>query len=223
MKGKFFFDCGFDFFEKFNCFQEGKSRQRPGKFLGNITIEDGKTCHDDMSILNGNIVVGANCKVTGKCSTVNGNIEIGTNSKVEELDTVNGNIVIGEKSVTAQDIRSINGSLKTGKGVEIKGDIRVINGSIQLIDSIVKEDIRTYSADISLAGSTMIKGYILVTGDAVFFLHHHNNRTLTVEIKDDTVVKGCIIVKDPHAEVKVILSGNGKVEGEIIDAEVIQQ
>jgi cytoskeletal protein CcmA (bactofilin family) len=84
----------------------------------------------------------------------------------------------------------------------------------------VKGDITTHTGDIILQDKSIVGGDITIK-------RSHNrkrrHRTLDIKISDGSVVKGDIIVKDDDLKVKVFLSGGGKVEGTIANAEVVNQ
>ena len=48
-------------------------------------------------------------------------------------------------------------------------------------------------------------------------------QTVEITIADGSVVEGDVIVRDPKRKVKVILSGGGKVLGEIENAEIVER
>jgi uncharacterized phosphosugar-binding protein len=81
-------------------------------------------------------------------------------------------------------------------------------------------DIRTHTGDITLQAKSTVEGDITIKRSRS---RKHRYRTLDITISDGSVVKGDIIVKDDDLKVKVFLSGGGKVEGTIINAEVVNQ
>jgi predicted acyltransferase (DUF342 family) len=201
-----------------------------------IYVRNGKTIALGGSTINGSIHVSDNCIVKGNYSTVNGKIRIGANCKVRSLCTVNNSICVGEgsdvdgkigtvngsvkceeKVHVSESISTVNGSITCRKGVLVEGDLTNVNGHINLAGTVVKE-ITTNTGDITLTDKTIVERDIIIRQSQSSKPH----RELTIRISGDSVVKGDIINKDDELEVKVVFSEGGKVEGNIENADVIQ-
>lgn len=185
-----------------------------------ITIADGESVRGSQNTVNGNILVGSHCEVNGDCRSVNGIVEVGNHSKVKDLQTVNGRITIEREVIVRGKIESVNGPVVCDPGVQIYDGVATVNGSIDLENTVVRRNITTYNGDIQLLDRSLIQGDIVVKkskGDS------HRRRRLRIDIAEESVVEGNIIVKDKTMDVKVILSEGGRVSGRIQDAEVIQE
>ncbi|MDZ7261275.1 MAG: hypothetical protein ONB05_04115 [candidate division KSB1 bacterium] len=184
-----------------------------------IYIPDGEIVHDSQNTVNGNIIIGSDCKVYGTCRSVNGTIEVGSRSKIRDLQTVNGTIRIGKEVTVRRDVESVNGSVTCEPGVMIEGDITTVNGSMELANTTVKRDITTYHGNITLRDKSTLRGNIIVKRGKG---SSEGRRRLRIKITEESVVEGNIMVRDRRMEVKVYLSSGGKVNGRIENAEVIE-
>jgi hypothetical protein len=72
---------------------------------------------------------------------------------------------------------------------------------------------------VTLEDNSKISGNILIKGKST---RYGKKKAIEITIADGSVVEGDIRVRDPKREVKVILSGGGKVLGEIENAEVVE-
>lgn len=185
-----------------------------------ITIDDGRTVRGSQNTVNGSIHIGSDCKLNGNCRSVNGVIRVGSDSKVRDLQAVNGRVTVERNVIVRGKIESVNGSVSCDQGVEIYKSITTVNGSIDLENTMVERDINTYNGDITLSDETNVRGDIIVKKSKG---RSRRRRRLTIEITEDSVVEGDIIVKDRTMDVKVILSQGGRVEGRIKNAEVIEE
>jgi hypothetical protein len=203
-----------------------------------IYIKDGETVHSGPKTVNGSIYIGNNCTIKGSCNTVNGRIKVGANCKVRSLKTVNSGIKVGKDSIVDGDIGTVNGSVSCAERVKVDGEIATINGGvtcntgvkvggvitninghITLYNTIVKDDVKTYTGDITLKDKSVVEGDIVIRRSRGSRKH----RTLEIRIENRSIVKGDVIVRDDDLEVTVYLSGGGKVEGKIQDAKVIKE
>lgn len=184
-----------------------------------IHIDDGKTVRGSQNAINGNIYIGSDCKVNGSCRSVNGNVQVGNDSKVKDLQSVNGRITIERDVLVRGDVESVNGPVSCDPGVEIRGGVTSINGSIDLQNTRVEKDVKTYNGDIDLLERTVIHGDIIIKKSKG---NRNRRRRLKIEITDHSIVEGDIIVKDRNIDVTVILSNGGRVEGRVKNAKVIE-
>jgi len=185
-----------------------------------LYVSDGETVRGGRTTVNGSIIIGSDAEVKGDCRSVNGSIEVGRSSKVRDLQSVNGSIRIKDAAVVRGDVESVNGSVTCYPGVEINGNIATVNGAVELENTRVRRDITTYNGEILLLDKSSVHGDIIVKKNRG---KSHRRRPLTIEITENSVVEGGIIVKDGDIDVIVYLSRGGKVKGRIRNAEVIKR
>jgi len=204
-----------------------------------IHIRDGEKVSHGQSTVNGSIYIGSHCRVSAGCSTVNGKIEVGSNSEVESLRTVNRGIRVGKDSVVDGsavtvngsiklkegvrvdgDIDTVNGNISCGKGVRIEGEVATVNGDVDIVNGIVKEDIKVNNGDITLSDESVLTGNIVIKRSGGFKLR---TRKVAIRITGGSLVKGDILVKDSKTRVTVYLSNGGEVAGKIRGAEVVKE
>ncbi|MBN2198972.1 MAG: hypothetical protein JW747_03900 [Candidatus Aminicenantes bacterium] len=173
-----------------------------------------------MTTVNGSIVIGAGCEVDGGCRTVNGRVAVGDGSRVEDLDTVNGSIVVGDDVTVDGDARTVNGSLKFGPGSKVSGGVSTVNGSITLDNAVVSEDVVTVNGDVRLREKSTVGGDIVIRNRGNVF---SRIQSLDIRIEGGSVVEGGIDVRDPDTRVRVYISKDSAVRGEIRNAEVIRE
>jgi len=184
-----------------------------------IYVDDGDTRRGSLNTVNGSIMVGRDCVIRGECRSVNGRVEIGRDSKVEDVQAVNGELRIRNNVEVRGDAESVNGNITCYNGVEIKGSINTVNGDVDCEGTNVRRNITTYNGDITLLDKSIIRGDIIVKRTRERSDHR---RRLDIEIAEESEVYGDIIVKDDDIEVRVYLSGDGRVHGRIEGAEVIK-
>jgi len=185
-----------------------------------IYVDDGESVRSSLNTVNGSISIGTDCRVDGGCRSVNGDIEVGAYSRVEDLQAVNGGIDIEREVVVRGDVESVNGSVYCEEGTEVSGTVSTVNGGIDLENTLVKRDLTTYNGDILLSDETTVVGDIIVKKNRG---RSHRRHPLRIEIRDNSVVQGDIIVKDRDIEVIVELSSGGRVEGRVRNAEVVER
>lgn len=183
-----------------------------------VRIRNGETHRSDFNTINGNIIIGDDCDIRGKCRSVNGNIEVGRNSRVGELQTVNGRISIDSNTIVKRDVESVNGSVTCESGVRVERDINTINGRVKLNNTEVNRDLTTINGNITLADKSIVRGDIIIKDNKG---RSKRRRPLEIRLLDESVVEGDIIVKDRDIQVEVYLSDGGKVLGRVRNAEVI--
>lgn len=185
-----------------------------------VTVDDGEVVYGGRNSVNGNVYIGDDCRVEGTCRSVNGVIEVGENSRVEDLQAVNGRITIDRDVTVDGDVQSVNGPVRCASGVEIHGDLTSVNGDIDIDDTLVRRNLMTYNGDILMTGSSGVWGDIVVKENKG---RSDRSRTLDIEITEESVVHGDIIVRDDDIRVRVYLSDGGRVEGRVRNAEVIEE
>jgi DUF4097 and DUF4098 domain-containing protein YvlB len=185
----------------------------------NVALGDGTTVHFSHHTVNGSITVGANCDVRATCESVNGGITVGPDSRVRTLQTVNGPIDLGERVLVRGNVYSVNGLIRCAAGVKIERGISSVNGKVELTGTTVARDIKTYNADVTLWGQSVVKSSIIVKRR-----DDHSDQRGHVEIRvaDGSVVQGDVIVQDPDVDVDVYLTNGGAVQGRIEGATVFQ-
>ena len=182
-----------------------------------IHVGDGESSHGLTSV-NGSIHVGSRCQVEGSCRTVNGSIQVGDDSQVRDLDTVNGRISIAARVAVDGNAKTVNGSITCGNSSKIHGRLATVNGRIELNNTEVDEEISTVNGDIQLSAKSLVHGDIVIKGrHGRLFDHSH----ISIWIKEGSQVGGGIIVRDPDVDVKVYISKDSAVKGEIENAQAI--
>jgi len=205
-----------------------------------IFVDDGEHKSGSLRSVNGSISVGNDAVVEGNCTTVNGRISIGENSEVKEISCVNGSISL-DRNAEAREISCVNGSITLGSEVkvdggvstvngsiscksevQIAGDLETVNGTITIQETRVTGDIATVNGDISLLEKSIVHGSVIVDRDRKKPLSkEHKELVITVDGKSK--VKGNIEVKGDEPNVTVVISGDGEVLGEIINARVVRK
>ena len=184
-----------------------------------VTIPAGSRHKDGVTSVNGNIRVESDAVVNGPCTTVNGRIDVSDNSQVEELTTVNGRIRLGENVVVDGEVTTVNGGVRSGRNTEIRAGINTVNGDVDLAGTRCARNIETVNGNITLSEGAVVEHDVIigeVRGDS------DKPRKITIRLSGGSIVKGNIEVQDRSVEARVILSEGSRVEGEIIDAEVVQ-
>ncbi len=197
----------------FLCFSACDMSVNRSQYLGDGERSAGLTS------VNGSIRVGSNCTVDGGCRTVNGRIEVGDGSRVDDLDTVNGRIEIGANVQVDGDAETVNGSIECGPGSKVLGKVTTVNGSLELRNTVVSEDLSTVNGDVRLREKSVVRGDIVIKGKRGFFSGGHR---LEIRVEGGSIVEGGIDVRDPDNEVKVYISKDSTVKGEIRNAKVIR-
>jgi hypothetical protein len=184
-----------------------------------VSVRDGEHS-SGLTSVNGSIRVGSRCSVEGGCHTVNGRIEVGDDSQARDLETVNGSIRLGANVDVDGHAGTVNGSIECGSGSKIHGRLSTVNGRIELHNTEVDEDVSTVNGDIRLLAKSLVHGDIVIKGKHGHLFDHQR---LEIRISEGSQVEGGIIVRDPEAEVKVYLSKDSTVKGEIKNAQVIKE
>jgi len=96
-----------------------------------------------------------------------------------------------------------------------------VSGDTELDDSRLRGSLSTVSGDISLFNGSMIDGDIVINRKPDGVLYHDGKLKIIIDM--NSVVKGSILVKEPESNVIVYLANGGKVQGEIVNAEVRKQ
>jgi len=91
---------------------------------------------------------------------------------------------------------------------------------MQLDNTIVHRDVSTYTGDIHLFNNSIVKGDVIVKKSNNY---KSQDRVIELRIDSGAVVQGDIIVHEKNMKVKVYIGKDGKVNGEILGAEVIRE
>jgi len=184
-----------------------------------IHVRDGEHS-GGLTSVNGSIHVGSRCRVDGSSHTVNGSIEVGDDSRVRDLETVNGRIRLGSNVDVNGLAKTVNGSITCGSGSKIHGRLTTVNGRIELRNTEVDEEVSTVNGDVLLREKSVVRGDIVIKGRHGYLF---NQQRLEIRISDGSRVEGGIIVRDEDVEVKVYLSKDSIIKGEIKNAQVIKE
>jgi len=106
-----------------------------------------------------------------------------------------------------------------GRGSKIHGRLTTVNGRIELRNTEVDEEVSTVNGNVLLRERSVGRGDIVINGRNGPFDH----RRLEIRISDGSRVEGGIIVPDEDVDVKVYLSRDSIVKGEIRNAQVIKE
>ena len=116
--------------------------------------------------------------------------------------------------------KTVNGSITCGSGSKIHGRLTTVNGRIELKNTEVDEEMSTVNGDILLLAKSLVRGDIIIKGSHGHLFDHQR---LEIRISDGSQVEGGIIVRDSDVEVRVYLSKDSLVKGEIKNAQVIRE
>jgi hypothetical protein len=173
-----------------------------------------------LNSVNGSIFVGARCVVDGSCHTVNGRIEVGDGSTVDNLETVNGRIAIGANVTVDGDAETVNGAIECGQGSKLSGRVSTVNGRVELCGAMVGDEVSTVNGDVRLREKSIVRGSIVIKGRQGHFFGGHG---LEIRVEGGSIVEGGIDVRDPEREVRVFISKDSSVKGEVHNAEVVRE
>ena len=164
------------------------------------------------SSVNGSVIIGNHCRITGSCRTVNGTIDVGRECMMKSLQSVNGSIKIDKETRVHGSISSVNGSITCRHGSKILDDVESVNGGITIHDTQVGHNISTFNGNIKLLNGSIVENDIIVKDN-----HGQNNREkpLYILIDNNSVVKGDVINRETDIKVILQLQDGGKVEGKV--------
>ncbi len=187
---------------------------------GDIFVGNGAAIKGNVSAVSGDISIGSKASVRN-VKVVSGDISIGKGAKTSNLETVSGDIHLYEKSDVAGSIETVSGDVNCDSGSDVIESVETVSGDVELDDSRLRGYLKTVSGDISLFNGSMIDGDIIIDRKPDVVLYH--DAKLKIIIDMNSVVKGSILVKEPDSNVIVYLANGGKVQGEIVNAEVRKQ
>ena len=185
-----------------------------------VYVNDGEIREGDIICINGSIIIGQDCKVLGGCKAINGSIKIGKNSEVESIQSVNGPIYIDSNCTVNGNITAINGEVQTSSNVNIIGDVSSINGNISLENTKVTDNVETENGDIILTAASIVEKDILIKGKSKW---SDDKRYVEIRLEQGAQVLGNIDVEDEKISVKIYLSNDSKILGDVINAEIVYE
>lgn len=191
------------------------------KVNSSIRVDAGDTVNGSVSTVNGSVTVGSNCTIDGVVKTVNGGVSIMDKCHVENVKTVNGGIRLGENNRIDGSVSSVNGSVKIKSGSTVGDDVSTVNGMIELTGTTAEKNVETVNGDIYLLKKSRLKGDIVIPERRGFQL---KKSRIKIKISGGSVVEGSILVESTkNLEVKVYISKDSRVNGDIKNAEVIKE
>ena len=105
-------------------------------------------------------------------------------------------------------------------GSAIADDVSTVNGSIHLTRTEVGGSLITVNGSVELTDHSRVAGDVIIKGKN---RRGARKKAIEITIADGSVVEGDVIVRDSKRQVTVILSGGGRVEGEIRNAKVVEE
>lgn len=180
-----------------------------GSVMGDFSLADGSTHNDDISVVNGSIQIGAECRVNGEVSTVNGSVRVGSNSVLGEISAVNGSISLDENVTVGGPVENVNGRVTVGRGSRVAGSVSTVNGQIRL------------EAGSGADGTvSTVNGQITLVGAEATALGTTNGQ---IEVLDGSHVRGRLRVAKPQGfslgkndPVRIVIGANSVVEGPLV-------
>lgn len=152
-----------------------------GPFSEGFVLEDGSVLNNGISVVNGTVEVGRDCRVNGEISSVNGVIDIEGGSTVGGIENVNGRIRLTEDVTVEGGIENVNGQITLGTGTRIEGDVETVNGSIMADERTV------------ISGQVVsVNGLISLSGVRVAGIQSHNG---SIRLDAGTEVNGPLTMK----------------------------
>jgi len=192
-----------------------------------IKIEAGGES-DGATSVNGSITIGENAVVTGNVQTVNGSIRVDSGATIQDAATVNGGVRL-EDGVQAEDLSTVNGSIKVAESVTVDGEIEAVNGRINvengssvadglsnvngkiaLNGAQIGGDVSTFTGDIDVVGSSVVKGNLIVEKPNNWGFGNKKTRKPTIVIGPGSSVKGNIELEH---KVDLFISETAEVGG----------
>ncbi|HKL63043.1 MAG TPA: hypothetical protein VJ883_06725 [Woeseiaceae bacterium] len=128
---------------------------------GRIDVGAGAEVTGELSTVNGRVIVEQDAGVAG-INTVNGAVALDTGASARNINTVNGDVTIGASATVAGNVQLVNGDIRLGSGAEVGGNVGAVSGTIRLRDAQVGGDVSTVAADVTLSGSSVIAGRLVV-------------------------------------------------------------
>lgn len=194
---------------------------------GSIYVADEAEILGDCRTVNGSITLGDRVRVEGDCQTVNGSVLIGRGCQIDEIRTTNGRIELDENSVVSGNVHTTNGRLSLKEGCVVKGSLKTTNGNISLMGVEVKEDLYMSNGEIRIEQKSRIGGSLVInpsrsSGSSFFGLFRssrNRQKAIEITIRDHSIVRGDIIVRNDNRPVIVYIDSSSEVQGKIVNAE----
>lgn len=102
-----------------------------------FTLADGSSHDGNISLVNGQIEIGAECRIDGEVSNVNGTIEVGRATRLLDISNVNGRISLAEAVEVEGDVSGVNGRIELASGARVSGDVETVNGRVSAGEEVV--------------------------------------------------------------------------------------
>lgn len=195
-----------------------KSDRKVHSVSGDVVIGKRARIQESVSTVSGDIEIGAKAEV-GPVETVSGDIDLAKGAEAASVESVSGDIHLYGSNRIHGKLKTVSGDITAESGSKIDGLIITVSGDIELDDSRVQDNLQTVSGDIDLYNGSVVNGDIIINRKRS---GNFPMGRLEVVIDLNSVVRGSIRVLEEDTNVKVHLSNGGKVEGQIINAEVIE-
>lgn len=180
-----------------------------GSVMGDFSLADGSTHDDDISVVNGSIRIGKDCRVNGEVSSVNGSVQVGHNSVLGEVSAVNGSLSVGDNVTVNGPVENVNGRISIGQGSRVSGSVSTVNGQVRFESGS--------SADGTVS---TVNGRITLLGAEVAALGTTNG---VLEVLEGSHVKGRLRVIRPKGfslgddeRVRVVIGAESVVDGPLV-------
>ncbi len=98
--------------------------------VDSYALSDGSSHDGNISLVNGRIEIGTDCRVDGQVNNVNGRIQVGRDTQVLGVRNVNGRIDLANEVEVDGDVSTVNGRVELGESVRVSGDVESVNGRI---------------------------------------------------------------------------------------------
>lgn len=171
-----------------------------------FTLSDGSTHDKDISLVNGRIDIGSECRINGNVSNVNGRIQIGSGSRAHQISNVNGRISLAEDVEIDGDVSSVNGRIELGHNARVSGEVESVNGRISVSEGVAID-----------GGITSVNGRIEMRGARAASLVTNNSSVL---LDEGTVIAGELRIRkskginfNAGSPPKIVIGRDVTVEG----------
>ena len=188
------------------------------KINDSVSIRDGERLSIGRTAINGSVFTGSGCEVRGMLRAVNGVVRVGRDSEVGSCQAVNGGIGLEENVRVHGHAKAVNGAVMSEMGCTIETYVHAVNGAVTLKGTQVGKDVVSWNGDITLEDGCRVAGDLIVKKTKGSGSRHH---TLKVTL-DNSVVSGNVECTDDRMKTILVLRGDSRVEGKIINMEVQQ-
>ncbi len=176
---------------------------------GSVTVGENAVVTGGVKTVNGSIRVDDGAKIEN-ASTVNGGVRIGDNVEADDLSTVNGTVRVGRSSTVDGEIEAVNGKISVDAGSTIADNVSNVNGHIELTGAEIGGDVTTVTGDVSLSGSALVKGDLVVEKPSNWGWGKSKQRKPRIVIGPGSTIEGVIRLE---REVELYISDTASVGG----------